>query len=257
MIVSRQNQKIKDIRHLLRCKADRAVLEGSHLVREGIAAGLQPEYVLATPDFLANPTSQDLVEAVGPSLSPVDPRLLEELTDADSPRGVLAVVSLSDRSLDSVPIAAGGVYLYLDGIQDPGNFGALVRAAEGLGATAVIAAPGCTHPNHPRALRASAGSLLRTRPAVDVAVADLREHLLSVSPTFVALVPRGGVPLQDLTFEDTQVFAVGAEGPGLSANVLQLADQRVTIPLISPVESLNTAVAAALVLYECHRRDGR
>lgn len=226
------------------------------MIREGLAAGCHPDFVVATPEFIANPASQDLVEALGASVSPVDPRLLDELTDADSPRGILAVVSLADQDLASVPIADDGVYLYLDGIQDPGNYGALVRAAEGLGATAVVAAPGCTQPNHPRALRASAGSLLRVRPVVDATVAELSEHLQPVSPTIVALVPRGGIPLRDLPFAGTQVLAVGAEGPGLSAAVLQLADQRVTIPLISPVESLNAAVAAALVLYECRRRGG-
>lgn len=254
MIVSRQNQKIKDIRHLLRCKADRAVLEGPHLVQEAIAGAVRLEFVLATPDFLATPAGGKLEESVGAALHAVDPRLLDELTDADSPRGVLAVAMLPQTGLDAVPVDVGGVYLFLDGIQDPGNFGALIRTAEALGATAVVAAPGCVHANHPRALRASAGSLLRARPATDVMAADLRHHLRSASPNFVALTVRGGTPLEEAALAGTQVFAVGAEGPGLSPDLLRQVDHRVTIPLASPVESLNAAVAAALVLYECRRR---
>jgi len=253
MIVSRQNQKVKDIRRLLRCKGDRAILEGPHLIREALQAGLGLEYALATPDFLASKTGQELLSNSQLEVAEAEPRLLQELCDADSPRGILAIASLPRPSLESIPVVDNGLYVVVDGIQDPGNLGALVRTAEAFSAAAVVLTPGTAHPNHPRALRASAGSLLRASVAMGVEVADLARHLERVSPTWLALTPADGESISDLDLSGSIVLAVGAEGPGLSAGVHTQADRHLTIRLTPPVESLNSTVAASIALYEISR----
>src|SRR5258706_8099926 len=155
MITSRQNQRVKDIRRLRRSKGDRALLEGPHLVAEALAAGLRLEEILGTPDFLASAGGRRLSRGWTVEPLEVDPELLAELTDADSPRGVLAVAHVPRAGIESLPAVSGRPYLYLDGLQDPGNLGALARVAEAAGATGLALSPGCVHPNHPRALRAS------------------------------------------------------------------------------------------------------
>src|SRR5436305_14368987 len=133
MISSRQNQRLKDIRRLRRSKGDHALLEGPHLVADALAAGLRLEEILATPAFLASAEGRRLARMPGDwPVEPleVDPELLAELTDADSPRGVLAVAHLPRAGAAALPVDVpprGRPYLHLDGLQDPGNPAALRR----------------------------------------------------------------------------------------------------------------------------------
>jgi TrmH family RNA methyltransferase len=255
MITSRQNPRLKDIRRLRRSKGDHALLEGPHLVGEAVAAGIRLETVLATPAWLETPEGQAVVRSLpARSFLEVAPELLDELTDADSPRGVLAVAHLPRSSTSLLPVRTGGVYLYLDGLQDPGNLGALARVAEASGATALALSPGTVHPNHPRALRASAGSLLRLPVAIDAEAKEVDRHLAPARPRWMALDPRDGTGLWQAGLDGTLILAVGAEGPGLSTALRDRADLRLTIPIEPPVESLNATVAAALVLFEVRRR---
>jgi TrmH family RNA methyltransferase len=262
MILSRQNKKLKDIRRWKRSKGDRAVLEGPHLVAEALAAGLPLESVLVTPELAGSPAGAALLASLAeqqPRIVPLEVAagLLTEIADADSPQGILATALLPRGGAGSLPVAGGGLYLYVDRLQDPGNLGALARAAEAAGAAGLALAPQTVHPNHPRALRASAGSLLRLPAAVDVEPADLDRRLAAAAPLWLALMPQGGIDLYDLAAEDvrrTCVLALGAEGSGLSSPLRQRAGRGLTLPMAPPVESLNATVAAALVLFEIRRR---
>src|SRR5262245_23068359 len=182
MIVSRHNQKLKDIRRLRRSKGDHALLEGPHLVGEAAAAGHALETVLATPAWLETPEGSRLARRLPVAPLEIEAPLLEELTDADSPRGVLAVARLPRSGVEALPVREGGVYLFLDGLQDPGNLGALARVAEAAGAAGLALSAGTAHPNHPRALRASAGSLLRLPLAVDADPEELGRRLAPLAP---------------------------------------------------------------------------
>lgn len=244
------------------------MLEGPHLLSEALEARIPLEEVLVTPGFLASPEGRALAPRLPVAPVQVDPEVLPSVTDADSPRGAVAVAvlprgdvtALPHPAAREVPRGAGGpgscrtVYLYLDGLQDPGNLGALARTAEAAGVAGVALAPGSVHPNHPRALRASAGSLLRLQVARDVSADELHRHLEDLSPTWVALEPRRGRDLYRTPLDGTLVLALGAEGPGLSGELSRRAELRLTIPLVEPVESLNVTVAAAVVLFELRRR---
>lgn len=256
-ITSPRNERLKDIRRLKRCKGDRALLEGPHLVAEALAAGIELESVLATPEFRAGPEGRAIEARLpGPPLE-VEPGLLAGLTDADSPKGLLAVARLPRSGVDRLPVRDGGIYLFADRLQDPGNLGALARAAEGLGATALALSAGCVHPNHPRALRGAAGSLLRLPVAVEAEPDALSRHLQAVDARWVALAPRGGSDPATADLAGTLVLVLGAEGPGLSPDLERRAELRLSIPLSPAVESLNVVVAAALVLDAARRRSSR
>jgi len=270
VITSPRNERLKDIRRLARSKGHRALLEGPHLVTEALAAGIALETVLATPEFLEGAEGRALAGRLRQPPLEVAAAALESIADADSPRGVAAVARLPRGGPESLPSPAGGaagladVYLYADGLQDPGNLGALARVAEAAGAAGLALGAGSVHPNHPRALRASAGSLLRLPVAVAADPAGLDRRLGAAGPPrWLALVPRGGLDLWADGWEGERgpgapplVLALGAEGPGLSAAAAGRADGAVTIPLAPPVESLNAVVAAALVLFELRRRYG-
>ena len=254
MITSRKNAHLKTIRRLRRSKGDLALLEGPHLILEAVAAGLPLRSVLATPGFLESSDGRRLAPRLPLSPLEVEDRLLAEVTDSDSPRGIVAVARIPSRSVFELPLEEGGTYLYLEGLQDPGNLGAVVRAAEASGATAACLSPGSVHPNHPRALRASAGSLLRMPVAVAGDPGALSQRLAPLEPTWAALVPHGGRDLFAAAPTGCVVLALGAEGPGLAPEIRRHADLELTIPLQPPVESLNAAVAAAVALFELRRQ---
>jgi TrmH family RNA methyltransferase len=253
MIRSRQNKTLKDMRRLRRSKGEQALLEGPHLIGEAIAADIELGTVLATPEFMASAAGATLGRLLATAPTLIEADLLESVSDADAPRGVVAVASLPRPTVAALPRRAG-TYLYLDGLQDPGNLGALVRVAEAAGAVAVALSPGCAHPNHPRALRASAGSLLRMPVALEVGPDALARHLAGLHPDWLVLVPRGGESLFSAALDGASILVVGAEGPGLSAALLARATRHLTIPMAAPVESLNATVAAALALFEIRRR---
>lgn len=265
MITSPRNERLKDMRRLRRSKGDRALLEGPHLVTEALDAGVALELVLATPEMLAGDEGRRLAARLAVPPLEVAGEVLATLADADSPRGMAAIAHLPRGGATSLPVRPGGVYLYLDGLQDPGNLGALARVAEAAGAAGLALAPGSVHPNHPRALRGSAGSLLRLPAAVGVTPDQLDRRLREggAEPHWIALATRGGVSLWSDDRAGSPagggtgaplVLAVGAEGPGLSPDVAARSVSAVTIPLAPPVESLNAVVAAALVLFELRRR---
>jgi TrmH family RNA methyltransferase len=257
-IQSRANDRLKNIRRLRRSKGSRdgrLLIEGPHLLEAALDAGLHLETVLAT-DELVERGHPVLDRLPRPPLL-VDASLLDELADADSPRGLVAVAAEPERGLSAIPCGRGTVVVYLDGVQDPGNLGAVARVAEATGVSGLALAPGSVHPSHPRALRSSAGSLLRLPSAVDVAAETLREHLGDLRAQWLALVPRGGRDPFEAELPETAVLMLGAEGPGLRPELVGEADESITIPLAPPVESLNLAVSAAVLLFERQRQRRR
>jgi len=288
MIRSRDNARIKDLRKLRRDRRWReekgeGLLEGPHLIAAALEAGLRPISTFATAAFLER--QDPLVARLPTPPLEVDSRLLDELADADSPRGIVASIALpstrleewSVRAVDA--IRAGRPIVALDRLQDPGNLGALARVAEAAGAALLALAPGTVDWRHPRALRASTGSLLRL-PVVDgISLPSLRaglaaslttgqstgpatrlaSRLASREPLWIGLSPRNGVPLWEpeaLPERGPVCVVVGSEGEGMSEEALSAVDRTVTLPMAAPVESINVTAAAAVVLFELARRRG-
>ncbi|MCP4663429.1 MAG: RNA methyltransferase [bacterium] len=254
MISSPKNVHLKEIRRIRRRAGDAALLEGPHLIGEALAAGVDLRSLLAAPDFLAGAAGRRLAGRLPRSPLMVEPDLLAEITDSDSPRGIVGIAQLPRAGASALPVVGEGVYVYAEGMQDPGNLGALARVAEASGVAGVCLSPGSTHPNHPRALRASAGSLLRLPVAIRTSPDALSAHLDALRPQWVALVPRGGRDLYQESLSGCVILTIGAEGSGLSDPTRRRAATELTIPLSAPVESLNTTVAAAVVLFEIRRR---
>lgn len=237
-----------------RSKGDGALLEGPHLVGEALDAGLDLGTVLATPDFLASPAGCRLAGRLPFPALEVEPALLDEVADSDSPRGILATTRIPRGGAEALPLVDDGVYLYLEGLQDPGNLGALARVAEASGAIGLATSAASVHPNHPRALRASAGSLLRLPVASSTSPPELERRLRPLEPRWAALVPRGGSDLYGASLDGPMVIVAGGEGGGLSESTRRRCASWLTLPVAPPVESLNVTVAAALALFEIRRQ---
>ncbi len=225
MITSRENEKLKLVRKLhdrsWRDKLGLFVAEGEDLVDAASAAGIEPVQLLVAGDN-------------------VEPALLAEVSTLAHPPRVIGIFRRDD--LPRTPVPEVGLALWM--VADPGNVGTLVRAADALGPAFVAQSEGSADPTGPKALRASMGALFRV-PLVGFADAPGRR---------VALVARGGRPLDELRLSGPTTFVLGAEREGLPDEVLARCDDRATIPLRTDADSLNVAVAGAIALYELSRR---
>jgi RNA methyltransferase, TrmH family len=223
VITSAANEKLKLVRKLQdgrwRDKLGLFVAEGEDLVEAARAAGVEPVELLRAGEHVA-------------------PELLAAVSDLPHPPRVVAVYRRAD-----LPGGVRSRAVALWRVVDPGNVGAVIRAAGAFGASVALS-DGCADPTAPRALRASAGSIFRV-PLARFQDAPGRR---------VALLAHGGRPLGEISLEPPLTFVVGAEREGLPDEVVWRCDEQATIPISVEVESLNVAAAAAIALYEADRR---
>jgi TrmH family RNA methyltransferase len=257
-ITSRQNPRVAQYRAAARGEApDLLLLDGPHLVADAVAAAVPIEHAAVVSTALDRDDIRTLLadlERTGVEISVATAQVMAALSPVRSPS---AIVALARRPLpDAARLYAGPAPLVViaSDVQDPGNLGAIVRAAEAGSATSLVAAGACADPFGWKALRGSSGSALRLpigiTSDVTAAMTEARRHGCRV----LATVPRGGRSLYDIDIRGAAAVLVGGEGPGLDSSVVEQADDRITIPMRSPVESLNAAVAAAIVVYEALRQ---
>jgi TrmH family RNA methyltransferase len=232
------------------------LLDGEHLVHEALQAQVVLAVFAATSEALTVPRVGALGEdarRAGAQVYRVSDTVMQVMSPVRTPSGVVALATRPRATLDEVLGPQPALVVCGVDVQDPGNVGALVRASEAGGATAVIFAGASADPFSWKALRGSMGSALRVR----VTCADLREAIDAARARgvrVVATVPRGGRPPYDVDLRSPALLLLGGEGPGLPDEAVADADQRLTIPMRPPVESLNVAVAAALLVYEAARQ---
>lgn len=229
---------------------DLILVEGPKLLEEAIGSGL-PVRVVALGDRAAHPSGGLRAARVVHFSAP----LMKALADVETHQGVLALVERPRPSRAWLDQARAFI-LILDGVQDPGNVGTLFRTAEAAGVSGVLLTRGCADPLSPKALRASAGSAFRLAHVPDLMIESLFECL----PTGVKIVGAAARAGADSAFDTPLTLplalALGSEGSGLSPQLEAAASRHVRIPAARPIESLNVAVAGAVLMFEVARRAG-
>ncbi|MFB6241091.1 MAG: TrmH family RNA methyltransferase, partial [Gemmatimonadota bacterium] len=180
----------------------------------------------------------------GAEVREVDAGTLEEFADTVTPQGVLAAARIPAREPEELP---DGGLLVLDAVQDPGNLGTLLRTAEAMGLAGVISLPGTVDPWNPKALRAAAGSTFRV-PVFDADWEEARDRLRERDVEVWAADPLGEPVYGGGAAPERLALVLGNEGSGVSRAVLEDAHRRVRVPTAGSVESLNVAVAGALLV---------
>ncbi|HKF51106.1 MAG TPA: RNA methyltransferase, partial [Candidatus Acidoferrales bacterium] len=232
-------------------------LEGTHLVTEAIRSGLKIDAMLVSASgekHLA--VLQSKLDPSTQILRTTD-KLFASVAETETPQGIAALARAPEYTLENLLGSADSLVVVLVAAQNPGNVGAILRSAEAFGATGVIATRGTAHPYSPKALRASSGSSLRLPVIADlaapIALTQLRVSGLQVLAASSA--PNAAAKRPDqLNLRAPFALLIGNEGAGLPAEVERSADALVCIQLAEPVESLNAAVAASLILYEAARQ---
>ncbi len=222
--------------------------EGLHLAQSALDAGLKPEAVLVRHGTPAQ-TLQPILARTSAAVYELSAALYDALAPVERGVGLMLVLPVATTAL---PTHADTDWVYLDGLQDPGNAGALLRVAAAAGITHVCASPTTTALWAPKVLRGAQGAHFALRITEHVSVEVLR----SVSVlTWIATAARQAQSLWRAPLPTTPVgWLFGSEGQGLSAEAEALAALRVTVPTTAAVESLNVATSAAVCLFERKRR---
>lgn len=241
VITSIDNPRVKEVLRLRKSRARREeglfVAEGPREVRRARDAGLAIEATYFAPALIAWDEGEE-----------VDERVLRKLSYRAEPEGVIAVVQIPQRT---VPDDATLVLVAV-GIEKPGNLGAMARTADAAGADALLVAEARSDPWNPNAIRASTGAVF-TLPIVDAT----REDVQSLPQRKVAAALGARRSHTDADYTQPTAFLVGAEDGGLSEPYLDLADDRVVIPMHArTADSLNASAAAAVLLFEAVRQRG-
>ncbi len=253
-IRSRRNPRIQTIRAIRAGKnRDLVLLEGGHLVEEALESGWEVPWLLFAEEGLAAGDCRVLSGAAarGVDAFPCDSGILEEVRDLDSPGRLLGVAARPRTRLAAVLDAAagsGGLVVVSAGIQDPGNLGALVRSAAGLGAAGVAVLAGGVSPWHPRALRGASGTTFRIPVAEGVSVETLVAGAAERGLELWAAEACGEDP-RKVRREGPVALLLGEEGRGLPQGLAARCARKIGIPLSRGVESLNVAAAGAILAF--------
>ncbi|OAT79453.1 hypothetical protein A6M21_01235 [Desulfotomaculum copahuensis] len=257
-VTSRNNEQIKYMRRLagrrFREREGKFILEGVRLLEEALAAGWMVETLVHTAGAAsgAGRTLTDTVRERGGRVLEVTDELFRTLADTVSPQGVLAVARRTAYTLDGLLAGRPSLLLLADGVQDPGNLGAIIRSADAAGADGVILLPGTVDAFAPKTVRATMGSLFHLPVIMDGADKVLTA-LAGAGLPVVAGVPRAPSFIDQIDLSGPVVLAVGNEAGGISPAVLAKSEQA-SIPMSGRAESLNVAMAASIMLYEAVRQ---
>lgn len=246
-------------------EAARAVRKGSltpgglclagtfHLLEEALRSGCEVPYVLAARSVVSM-VEKHVSGLRGLRLLVLDDGLLAEVSGTETAQGVVALVKPPEWTLDHL-FRGRSLVLILDGVQDPGNAGSLVRAAEAFGATGVMFLKGSANPYHPKTVRAAAGSLFRMPVLGGLDAQMARAACTQRRLDLYAAAPHGGLALAEADLSRRCAFIIGSEGRGVS-DTLRGAAIDLRIPTVG-VESLNASAAGAVILYEAARQRRR
>ena len=255
LIVSSANVRLKAVRRLARQGARELCLaEGARSVRAAIAAGAALEELYVAPELLARSRDADLVDAArrsGAEIVELGREAFASLTER-RPDGLLAVVRRPPTALDAFEPPQRPLVVVAIAVERPGNLGAIARTACAAGADALLVADARTDAFHRDAIRGSVGAVFSVRCVTATsaqALAWLREREIRI----VATTPAAPTTYWAASYTGAVAVALGSERHGLPRAWLEAADERVAVPTHGPVDSLNVAVAAGVVLCEAAR----
>jgi TrmH family RNA methyltransferase len=260
-VTSASNPRLKAVlalrRRRVREEQGRTVVDGFEELRLALDAGTVPDTVLHCPELMLDPEQQEALVEQARSLGATTIRLsrtaFEKVAYREGPDGFLAVVPVAGVALDDLSLPPDPLVLVCERLEKPGNLGAVLRTADAVGAAAVVAAEPVTDWGNPNVVRASKGTVFSV-PVASATTVEVLGWLRRNGIRLVATTPDTEALHTAVDYRGPVAIAVGAEKEGLTDRALAAADERVRIPMVGRVNSLNAATAAAVVLYEAVRQ---
>jgi TrmH family RNA methyltransferase len=236
----------------------RLLLDGLHLVRDAHVAGLEFEVVVVAETSNGHASAESAMARqladAGVEVLAAGDAVLSAISPVRTPSGIVGIARREPHSLRALVTVDEALLIVAVDVQDPGNIGSLVRAAEAAGVSGLVVCGASANPFSWKALRGSMGSALRLPIAAGIGLDVVLRELSGAGSRLVAAIPRGGSDPEAIHWEGRVAILLGGEGPGLDAPTVDACDERVSIPMAAPVESLNVAVAGALLGYAARRQ---
>lgn len=254
-IKSLSNSRIKYIKGLHRkknrVKEGLFIIEGSKIVEECIEKNYRLETLLVSEDYLeGNEDRLDALKEIADEMICVDNKIYDYVSDTETPQGILAVSKIISRDIDSF-IREDGFYLILDGLQDPGNMGTIIRTADAFGVKGIFLSEGCVDVHNSKVVRATMGSIFRL-PIYNIDDLEKFKRLVGEINIYSSSLEADEY-VYNLDFSNSMLI-IGNESKGVSREYQALATRLVKIPMLGEAESLNAAVASSVVMYEAMRQ---
>lgn len=263
-ITSSQNQRIKDIIKLAK-RAERdarrvTIVEGQREVSRALAHGIVPVEAFICPSLIQGEEAEHLVHSLQAcaqhgqtTLCEVTPDVFAKLAYRDDSDGLLLVIPYLERTLAQLPLRQPAFLAVIEGVEKPGNLGAILRTADAAGVDGVIVCAGATDLHNPNVVRASLGTLF-TVPVVEAPTATVIAWLHQQQIRLVAATPAAQTLYTAVDMRGPVAIVMGSEAHGLGAAWLAAAAEAVLIPMHGAADSLNLATSTALLLYEVLRQ---
>ena len=271
ILTSTKNPTIKHIRKLKRSrerkKQNLLLLEGNNLLVSALNSDLSLVTVFCTPKWRErHPQLISELNRGSQEIQLVSPEVLASLATTVNPDGVIAIArrNLANKDFGSEnltqKLGSGSskeqiqLGLAVEMLQDPGNLGTIIRTAVATDVDRLWLSQDSVDPDHPKVLRASVGEWFRLPMTITPSLRDVVKQQKQQGTQVIATVPQSDLTYWQLDLTLPSLLLIGNEGAGLSSELMALADNKVSIPLANQVESLNAAIATALVLYEAQRQ---
>ncbi|UHA76068.1 RNA methyltransferase [Paenibacillus sp. 481] len=260
IITSVQNSRVKQWAQLQerkhRKRERRFLVEGTHLVLEAMKSGARVECVaydeaVGLPQELlphADSDSGRFIEWIG-----VTDAIIRKCCDTETPQPVFAVVGMLDSETEALFTKGDGLVVVVDGVQDPGNLGTIIRTADAVGASGVVVGKGSVDVYNAKTVRSTMGSMFHL-PVVEGDLAELLPQAKATGARVVSTSLQATSSCYEYDFRQATWLVVGNEGQGVSPAVQALVDEAVIIPMQGQAESLNVAMATTVLLYEAMRQ---
>ena len=262
-ILSPSNPRIRAVAALRdrreRIAAGRTLVDGAREIGRAIAAGAPIEEAFVCPSMIHTDEARAVVRALADAairVTTVSDRALERMAFGDRSDGIVAVAPVPTTHLADLALPPEPLVVVLEGIEKPGNLGAVLRSADGAGASAVVAADALTDPWNPNAIRASLGTIFSVPLAAATTPATL-DWLRHAGLRIVAARVDGARSYADVPLTGPVAIVLGTEAGGLSTAWHAPDVEAVRIPMLGVADSLNVSVAAAVLLYEARRQRDR
>ncbi|MCB9772455.1 MAG: RNA methyltransferase [Candidatus Omnitrophica bacterium] len=264
IIASFSNPKIKELAklrdHRERVKTGLTLIEGIREVRAAINAGISIKEMYICPSLYEGHEQGHVEDEILKGLVArkvdiveVTKEVFAKVSFGDRSEGVLAIGSARALAIKDVELKKNPIFMLVEGVEKPGNLGAILRTCDAAGVDALFVCDAATDIFNPNVIRASLGTVF-TVPVINATTEQVVEFFKSKNIKIVAATPAGKKSYTSVNLCGGIVIAVGSEKDGLSATFLKAAEEKVFIPMKGRADSLNTSVAAALLAYEALRQ---
>lgn len=259
-ISSKQNPKIKQIIQLQKSSERRELglflLEGIKETEKAVAAGYTFEQVYFCEDIISEDKLRKLVGSrFINNLYKVDKQVFEKIAYRESTGGILSVVQSREHRFEDLNLTKNPLILVIEGVEKPGNIGAIYRTADAAGVDAILICDPKVDFYNPNAIRASIGCIFQIPTVISdtpTAIDWINEHKISIYPTYL----KAAVPYTNIDFKQASAIVMGTEATGITDEWIKHATQNIIIPMKGSADSLNVSTSAAIVTFEAARQRG-